>query len=181
MSNPFEKGYPPILAALRSKFKKLNPNVDLETIDWWAVYDPKLSYAELVEKFAEAYPMYKWREEAKPTKPEEVKDEEEEAISYVRYLTTVLKPNELKEEDIKRISQVADIAAKYKQKYEKAREELLKLKRIEAEERELIEKKVIPPPKEKPITELPEFPFKPPKEREEFYNYWMRLFRGEVE
>jgi hypothetical protein len=184
MSDPpqFEKGYPPLLGALRSRFRKLNPEADVEEVDWWAYYDPKLSYSELIEKFAEAYPQYKWYpEEAKPpTKKEIEEEEEEEALSYVSYLASVLKPNELKKEDIEAIAKVAELADKYRKQYEKAREELMKIKRIEEEERKLIEEKAIPTPKPE-LAAAPEYPFKPPPEKEEFYNLWMRLYRGRVE
>jgi hypothetical protein len=185
MSDPpqFEKGYPPLLGALRSRFRKLNPEEDIGKVDWWAYYDPTLSYSELIEKFAEAYPQYKWYEEkaVAPTKKEIKEEEEEEAVSYVSYLASVLKPNELKKEDIEAITKVAELADKYKKQYEKTKEELQKIKRIEEEEKKLIEEKAIPPPKPKPITALPEYPFKPPQEKEEFYNLWMRIYRGEAE
>jgi hypothetical protein len=92
----------------------------------------------------------------------------------------VLKTNELKKEDIEAIAKVVEIADKYKKEYKKAKEELEKIKRVEEEERKLIEEKAVAPPKPK-LAAAPEYPFKPPPEKEEFYNLWMRLFRGEVE
>jgi len=55
--NPIE------LAALIRRFKKLNPEADPKAIDWVGVWDPTLTYSELIESFQRNYPMYKWREE----------------------------------------------------------------------------------------------------------------------
>jgi DNA primase large subunit len=54
--NPIE------LAALIRRFKKLNPEADYRAIDWVGVWDPTLTYSELVESFQRNYPMYKWKE-----------------------------------------------------------------------------------------------------------------------
>jgi DNA primase large subunit len=54
--NPIE------LAALIRRFKKLNPDADPKAIDWVGVWDPTLTYNELVESFQRNYPMYRWRE-----------------------------------------------------------------------------------------------------------------------
>jgi DNA primase large subunit len=54
--NPIE------LAALIRRFKKLNPDADPKAIDWVGVWDPTLTYSELVESFQRNYPMYRWRE-----------------------------------------------------------------------------------------------------------------------
>jgi DNA primase large subunit len=54
--NPIE------LAALIRRFKKLNPDADPKAVDWVGVWDPTLTYSELVESFQRNYPMYRWRE-----------------------------------------------------------------------------------------------------------------------
>jgi hypothetical protein len=52
--NPIE------LAALIRRFKKLNPEADYRTIDWVGIWDPTLTYSELIDSFQRNYPMYKW-------------------------------------------------------------------------------------------------------------------------
>jgi hypothetical protein len=52
------------LRGLVSRFMRLNPEADPETIDWVAVYDDSMEYEELVEAFEREYPMYRWREQA---------------------------------------------------------------------------------------------------------------------
>jgi len=54
--NPIE------LAALIRRFKKLNPEADYRAIDWVGVWDPTLTYSELIESFQRNYPMYRWKE-----------------------------------------------------------------------------------------------------------------------
>jgi DNA primase large subunit len=67
--NPIE------LAALIRRFKKLNPEADYRAIDWVGVWDPTLTYSELLDAFQRNYPMYKWKE------AEEVS---EEAFKHMR-------------------------------------------------------------------------------------------------
>jgi DNA primase large subunit len=55
--NPIE------LKALIKRFMKLNPGADPKAVDWVGVWDPTLTYSELVESFQRNYPMYKWRED----------------------------------------------------------------------------------------------------------------------
>jgi len=55
--NPIE------LKALIKRFMKLNPNADPKAIDWVGVWDPTLTYSELIESFQRNYPMYRWKEE----------------------------------------------------------------------------------------------------------------------
>ena len=54
--NPIE------LAALIRRFKKLNPDVDPHVIDWVGVWDPTLTYSELLDVFQRNYPGFRWRE-----------------------------------------------------------------------------------------------------------------------
>jgi DNA primase large subunit len=67
--NPIE------LAALIRRFKKLNPDADYRAIDWVGVWDPTLTYSELLDAFQLNYPGYRWRE------AEEVS---EEAFEHMR-------------------------------------------------------------------------------------------------
>jgi len=67
--NPIE------LAALIRRFKKLNPGADPKVVDWVGVWDPTLTYSELLDAFQRNYPMYKWKE------AEEVS---EEAFKHMR-------------------------------------------------------------------------------------------------
>jgi hypothetical protein len=55
-----------MLQGLVKRFMALNPDADPETIDWSAVWDPCLSYEELVQAFREQYPMYRWSENTTP-------------------------------------------------------------------------------------------------------------------
>jgi DNA primase large subunit len=55
--NPIE------LAALIRRFKKLNPEADYRAIDWVGVWDPTLTYNELLDAFQRNYPGYRWKEE----------------------------------------------------------------------------------------------------------------------
>jgi DNA primase large subunit len=54
--NPIE------LAALIRRFKKLNPDADPRTIDWVGIWDPTLTYSELIESFQRNYPGFRWKE-----------------------------------------------------------------------------------------------------------------------
>jgi DNA primase large subunit len=67
--NPIE------LAALIRRFKKLNPEADYRAIDWVGVWDPTLTYSELLDAFQRNYPGYRWREAEEIT---------EEAFEHMR-------------------------------------------------------------------------------------------------
>jgi len=67
--NPIE------LKALIRRFMKLNPNADPKAIDWVGVWDPTLTYSELLDAFQRNYPMYKWKEAEEIT---------EEAFEHMR-------------------------------------------------------------------------------------------------
>ncbi len=180
-----ETGYPPLIVALRKHFAKLNPDVDLEKIDWMSYYDPTLSYSELLEVFAKAYPQYKWYDIEKPMpKKKEIEEEEaEETIKTAEYVTETLR-EKLPEEEAEVLEKAVEYAKKYKKKYEEfvkkvTPEVLKKIEEWEKAEKEAEKLKLVPKPiKTKvPVTELPEFPFKPPKEHEEFYSDWIRRFK----
>jgi DNA primase large subunit len=49
-----------MLEGLIRRFVELNPDADLESVDWSAVWDDTLSYEELIQAFKEQYPMYRW-------------------------------------------------------------------------------------------------------------------------
>jgi len=183
-----EKGYPPLIVALRKHFAKLNPNVDPEVIDWMSYYDPTLTYDELLEVFAKSYPEYKWYETERkpPTKRELEEKEEEETLKVAEYLTETLK-EKLPPEEAEAIEKAIEYAKKYKTKYEEFKKKITPevLKRVEEwekAEKEAEKMKIVPKPlkTEVPVTELPTFPFKPPKGKEDFYEMWMRAFKGEV-
>jgi DNA primase large subunit len=54
--NPIE------LKALIKRFMKLNPDVDPHVIDWVGVWDPTLTYSELLDAFQRNYPGFRWKE-----------------------------------------------------------------------------------------------------------------------
>lgn len=180
-----EKGYPPLIVALRKHFAKLNPNVDLERIDWLAYYDDTLTYDELLEVFSKAYPQYIWfeTEPLKATKKEYREKDEEETLKIAEYVTEKL-PEILSEEEAKALEKAIEYAKKYKKQYEELKRKISPevLSRVEAwekAEKELIEKGKVPKPvkTEVQVTELPEYPFKPPKGYEPFYDEWMKNYR----
>jgi DNA primase large subunit len=55
------------LQALIRRFVENNPKADPEDIDWVGVWDPKLEYTEIISRFKEQYPMYRWDEEQEYT------------------------------------------------------------------------------------------------------------------
>jgi len=63
---------------LLRRFMQLNPEEDVEEIDWAGTWDTSLTYEELFEAFERAYPSYRWREEEYPRERYE-----EERVSYV--------------------------------------------------------------------------------------------------
>jgi len=67
------------LKGLIRRFMELNPDGDVEEIDWLSIYDDTLEYDELIKTFKEHYPQYRWEEE---TFIEE-KEFEDGLINYV--------------------------------------------------------------------------------------------------
>ena len=55
------------LQALIQRFVRNNPDADPEAIDWVSYYDPRLEYSEILQRFKERYPMYRWEEEKEYT------------------------------------------------------------------------------------------------------------------
>ena len=180
-----EKGYPPLIVALRKHFTRLNPDVDPEKIDWMSYYDETLSYSELLDVFAKAYPEYRWYEyETKPIAKKEVEEkEEEETLKTAECVTETLK-EKLPPEEAEVLEKAVEYAKKYRQKYEEFKrkitpETLKKVEEWEKAEKEAEKLKLVPKPlkTEVPVTELPTFPFKPPEGTEAFYEEWMKSFK----
>ncbi len=92
------------------RFKRLNPNEDITTIDWAGLWDPRLSYHENIEILARAYPAYRWFE------PGEAREEEFEEARTARIAKIVEQLNEedaklLLEELRREFPQIADAGA----------------------------------------------------------------------
>ena len=89
--NPIE------LAALIRRFKKLNPEADYRAIDWVGVWDPTLTYSELLDAFQRNYPGYRWRE------AEEISEEAFRAMRRKKVEEVVEVIKELDEESLREL------------------------------------------------------------------------------
>jgi DNA primase large subunit len=89
--NPIE------LAALIRRFKKLNPEADYRAIDWVGVWDPTLTYSELLDAFQRNYPGFRWKE------AEEVSEEAFKAMRRKKVEEVFETIKELDEESLKEL------------------------------------------------------------------------------
>ena len=92
------RGKPPNyieVQGLIQRFVKNNPDADPESIDWVSHYDPRLEYSEILQRFKEAYPGYKWEEEEVREKQYDEERYFNELLDYLRRQAEEL-PKELR-------------------------------------------------------------------------------------
>jgi len=110
--------------ALIRRFVENNPDADPEEIDWVAYYDPRLKYSEILQRFKEAYPGYRWE-------AEEVKEKEYDEERYFHELYNYLREQakELPEDLRKRL--LMELSAEFGFEVEKPAEEVVVTPEIE--------------------------------------------------
>jgi DNA primase large subunit len=85
------------LKALIRRFMELNPGADPKTVDWIGVWDPTLTYSELLDAFQRNYPGFRWKE------AEEISEEAFEAMRRKKVQEVAELIKELDEESLKEL------------------------------------------------------------------------------
>lgn len=89
--------------ALIERFVRNNPDADVEAVDWVAYFDPRLEYTEILERFRQAYPQYRWEDEEARQREH---DEEQYFSELLNYLISQARelPPELRLQLVREVS-----------------------------------------------------------------------------